>query len=127
HHLAGLADIAELLGELQQANLGADDLLFSRHASPNSPTLGALPPRPLCAPAPPAIRPWGRAPLAYLVLAYARTARPGRHRIWRDQVPEFTSSCVMCDNCECEQQPQPPNEGAALYLAISLCLLWDRH
>jgi hypothetical protein len=31
HHLAGLADIAELLGELQQANLGADDLLFSRH------------------------------------------------------------------------------------------------
>src|SRR5262249_23898385 len=25
------ADIAELLGELQQANLGADDLLFSRH------------------------------------------------------------------------------------------------
>src|SRR5256884_2158041 len=31
HHLAGLADIAALLGELQQANLGADDLLFSRH------------------------------------------------------------------------------------------------
>jgi len=31
------------------------------------------------------------------------------------------------DNCEREQQPQPPNEGAALYLAISLCLLWDRH
>jgi hypothetical protein len=31
HHFAGLADIAELLGELQQANLGADDLLFSRH------------------------------------------------------------------------------------------------
>src|SRR6516164_4572576 len=31
HHLAGLADIAELLGKLQQANLGADDLLFSRH------------------------------------------------------------------------------------------------
>jgi hypothetical protein len=26
-----LADIAELLGELQQANLGADDPLFSRH------------------------------------------------------------------------------------------------
>jgi hypothetical protein len=24
-----------------------------------------------------------------------------------------------------EKQPQPPNEGAAL--AISLCLLWDRH
>src|SRR5512133_1153977 len=31
HHFAGLADIAELLGELQQANLGADNLLFSRH------------------------------------------------------------------------------------------------
>ena len=29
--LPGLADIAELLGELQQANLGADNLLFSRH------------------------------------------------------------------------------------------------
>ena len=31
HHLAGLADIAELLGQLQQADLGPDDLLFSRH------------------------------------------------------------------------------------------------
>ena len=31
HHLAGLADVAELLGELQQPNLGADDLLLSRH------------------------------------------------------------------------------------------------
>src|SRR5262249_48968792 len=31
HHFTGLADIAELLGELQQANLGTDDLLFSRH------------------------------------------------------------------------------------------------
>ena len=33
HHfiLQSLADIAELLGKLQQANLGADDLLFSRH------------------------------------------------------------------------------------------------
>src|ERR1700676_3816777 len=31
HHLAGLADIAELLGELQEPNLGADDLLFGRH------------------------------------------------------------------------------------------------
>jgi hypothetical protein len=32
HHLAGLADVAELLGQLQQSNLGADDLLFSRHS-----------------------------------------------------------------------------------------------
>ena len=31
HHLTGLADVAELLGELQQANLSADDLLFGRH------------------------------------------------------------------------------------------------
>ena len=31
HHLAGLAHIVELLGELQQADLGADDLLFSGH------------------------------------------------------------------------------------------------
>ena len=31
HHLAGLADVAELLGELQQSNFGADDLLFGRH------------------------------------------------------------------------------------------------
>src|SRR5260370_10913578 len=33
HHFAGLADIAELLGELQQANR-ADDLLFSRGRDP---------------------------------------------------------------------------------------------
>src|SRR5262249_49781971 len=31
HHLAGLAYIAELLGQLQQPNLGADDLLFGGH------------------------------------------------------------------------------------------------
>src|SRR5215475_5514246 len=31
HHLAGLADVAELLGELQKPDLGADDLLFSGH------------------------------------------------------------------------------------------------
>jgi hypothetical protein len=55
HHFAGLADIAELLGELQQSNLGADDLLFSRH--------GASPPRPL------------RAPPRLVI----RRARPGHH------------------------------------------------
>src|SRR5262249_4933393 len=32
HHFAGLADIAELLGELQQSNFGADDLLFGGHS-----------------------------------------------------------------------------------------------
>ena len=31
HHLAGLAHIAELLGQLQQSNLRADDLLFGSH------------------------------------------------------------------------------------------------
>ena len=31
HHLAGLADIAELLGQLQQPDLGSDDLLFLGH------------------------------------------------------------------------------------------------
>jgi hypothetical protein len=31
HHLAGLADIAELLGELQQPDFRADDLLVGRH------------------------------------------------------------------------------------------------
>src|SRR3954452_6450187 len=31
HHLAGLAHVAELPGELQQAQLGADDLLFLGH------------------------------------------------------------------------------------------------
>src|SRR5262249_54810546 len=52
HHLAGLADIAELLGKLQQANLGADDLLFSS------------PPRPLRAPLRLAIRRGDRTPLS---------------------------------------------------------------
>src|SRR5882724_9454208 len=31
HHGAGLADISELLGEFQQPNLSADNLLFGRH------------------------------------------------------------------------------------------------
>ena len=31
HHLAGLADVAELLGQLQQPHLGANDLLFLGH------------------------------------------------------------------------------------------------
>src|SRR3712207_7720785 len=31
HHLAGLADVAELLGQLQQTHFGADDLLVSCH------------------------------------------------------------------------------------------------
>src|SRR6516225_10495 len=50
HHLAGLAHIAELLGELQQSNLGADNLLFGRHGVLNAPRRGASPPRPLRAP-----------------------------------------------------------------------------
>jgi hypothetical protein len=31
HHLAGLVDIAELFGKLQQSNLGTDDLLLGGH------------------------------------------------------------------------------------------------
>ena len=42
HHLAGLADIAELLRKLQQANLGTDDLLFSRRAVSSNCRGGAL-------------------------------------------------------------------------------------
>src|SRR5262249_61274957 len=54
HHFAGLADIAELLGELQQANLGADDLLFSRHGVLQCAQAGrfATPTAPRPAPAP---------------------------------------------------------------------------
>src|SRR5215813_11098410 len=32
HHFAGLADIAELLGQLEQSELGSDDLLFLGHS-----------------------------------------------------------------------------------------------
>ena len=35
HDLAGLANVAELLGKLQQSNLRADDLLFGRSRRPN--------------------------------------------------------------------------------------------
>src|SRR6185503_12716038 len=31
HHLAGLADVAELLGQFQQPDLHSDDLLFLGH------------------------------------------------------------------------------------------------
>src|SRR5262249_60983390 len=51
HHLAGFADVAELLGKLQQSNFGADDLLFGSHGVLQSPRRGAAAPRP--APPPP--------------------------------------------------------------------------
>ena len=44
HHFSSLADIAELLGELQQANFGADDLLFGRHGVLQSPRGTRTPP-----------------------------------------------------------------------------------
>ena len=50
HHLASLADVAELLGKLEQSNLGADDLLFARRCPP-SPRRGAAQPRPAPRPA----------------------------------------------------------------------------
>jgi hypothetical protein len=40
HHLAGLADVAELLGQLQQPGLGADDLLFLGHVLGLRPVAG---------------------------------------------------------------------------------------
>ena len=65
HHFAGLADITELFGKLQQANLGADDLLFSRvMVSSNAPRRGASPPRPLRAPPRLAICRGDRTPLS---------------------------------------------------------------
>ena len=39
-HFARLADIAELFGQFQQANLGPDDLLFFRHRGSPSPPVG---------------------------------------------------------------------------------------
>src|SRR5262249_9643875 len=63
HHLAGLADIRELLGELQKAILGADDLLFSRHVALQCAEAGAPPPHPLRAPPRLAIRRGDRTPL----------------------------------------------------------------
>src|SRR5262249_13088782 len=44
HHLAGWADVAELLGELQRANLGADDLLFTRQGVLQGAEGGRFPP-----------------------------------------------------------------------------------
>jgi hypothetical protein len=50
HHLASLADIADLFGKLPQFNFRADDLLFGRHGVLQSPRRGAAQPRPLRAP-----------------------------------------------------------------------------
>src|SRR5262249_34147756 len=59
HHFAGLADIAELLGELQQANLGADDLLFSRHGVLQCAEARRFATRPAPRPASARDSPWG--------------------------------------------------------------------
>jgi hypothetical protein len=48
HHLAGLADIAELLGQFQQPDLHADDLLLVRHGGVlSNAEAGRCAPRPL--------------------------------------------------------------------------------
>src|SRR5262249_58412477 len=72
HHLAGLADIAELLGELQQTNLGADDLLFSRHGVLQSAQAGRLATPNPSRPAPPCHSPWGQHPPSTLTLRHSR-------------------------------------------------------
>src|SRR5262249_14619783 len=59
HHLAGLADIAELFGELQQPNFRADDLLFGRHGVLQAAEGGAFPPPPPPRPASACDSPWG--------------------------------------------------------------------
>src|SRR6202008_3338301 len=53
HHFAGLADVAELLGQLQQPDLGADDFLFLGHnqCPLETPRPGATQPRPAPRPA----------------------------------------------------------------------------
>src|SRR5205085_6472196 len=48
HHLAGLADVAELLGQFQQPSLHSDDLLFLGHIMISVPPAGG-----------PRFRPWG--------------------------------------------------------------------
>ena len=40
HHLAGLADIAELLGQLQQAHFRPNNLLLLRHVVISVPPVG---------------------------------------------------------------------------------------
>jgi hypothetical protein len=59
HHLAGLADIAELLGELQQSNLGTDDLLFGRHGVLQSAEAGRFATPTAPRPASACDSPWG--------------------------------------------------------------------
>jgi hypothetical protein len=61
YHLAGLTDIAELLGALQEPNLGADD----------PPRRGASPPRPLRFPPRPTIRRGVQATTCQIILANA--------------------------------------------------------
>src|SRR6202008_1941213 len=53
HRFAGLADVAELLGQLQQPDLGADDFLFLGHnqCPLETPRPGATQPRPAPRPA----------------------------------------------------------------------------
>ena len=55
HHLAGLADVAELLGQFQQPDLGPDDLLLLRHRGlPYAAGRAAVPALVRTAPRPPA-------------------------------------------------------------------------
>src|SRR6476646_217929 len=79
HHFAGLADIAELPGQLQQPYLGADDLLFLGHRRCpfETPRPGATQPRPT--PRPASASASAMTPTVRLSLNYCKEDDDDRH------------------------------------------------
>src|SRR5262249_42796750 len=59
HHLAGLADIAELFGEFQQPDFRTNDFLFRRHGGLQCAGGGPFAPQTAPRPAPARDSPWG--------------------------------------------------------------------
>ena len=102
HHLAGLADVAELLGQLQQANLGANDLLLLCHVRLHCQEPAG------CA----------RAPIR--VSARARPAGLPRQS---NQICQIKSKLIhvsarnadrdTCRRCGCSEQVRPPDLAAS--------------
>src|SRR4029079_8255005 len=82
HNLTGMAHAAELLRELQQPDLCANDLLFCRHEGVlQTPRWGASPPRPAPRPTSASDSPWDtRTPLSDQILANAHNHRAGAGR-----------------------------------------------